>query len=194
MEIEQLVKKAKANDESAMSELMIRFRPLILKMANNIYIKDYDRDDLIQLGYVAIIKAVTCYNPERNTNFTAYVSNAIRKNYYYEIRKSSKRNYDTSFDKLLDERKEAFEIENFNGRNFENPIEDRIIKKEQMDELKKILKTLTKEERDLLLYAYNKDVGGIREYSKITGIKYGTLQKRKRALLYRIRKIYIKWP
>lgn len=193
MEIEQLVKKAKANDESAMSELMKRFRPLILKMANSIYIKDYDRDDLIQLGYIAIIKAVSYYNTERNTNFTAYVSNAIRKNYYYEMRKSSKRNYDTSFDKLLEEGKEAFDIENFNSSNICDSIEDNVIKKEQIEELKKILKTLKKEERELLFYAYNKDSGGIREYSKITGIKYGTLQKRKRALLYRIRKIYIKW-
>jgi len=183
MEIEELVKKAKSKDEKAMNELIKRFTPLILKMTSSIYIKGSDREDLIQIGYLTIMKAVEGYKIDSKIGFTAYVSNAIKNNYYYSIRKVSKENYDTSYEKLLDEGK-ALKGE----EALKDSVEERVIKKEEHENLNKALNKLTKEERELITFAY-KRYGGLKEYSIITGIKYVTLQKRKKSILKKLRKL-----
>jgi len=177
MELIAIVKKAKAKDEAAMNELIKKFTPFILKMVGNIYIKGYDRNDLIQMGYLTIIKAVESYNLSSNTSFVAYVTNAIRNNYFYEIRKVSKGNFDDSYEKLVEEG------EYFNSSNREESIEEVLLKKEQKEKLKKILKGLSKEQLELLTFSYGGGHGALKEYSRIKGIKYVTMQKRRKKLL-----------
>lgn len=182
MNIEQLVKKAKSKDEDAINEIIKMFTPLILKMVKSIYIKGNDRDDLIQMGYMSIVKAINSYDLGSNSSFVAYLSNAVRYNYYYEIRKASKRNFDTSYDKSLEEGTDLGMNEDLG-----DSIEDVIIRKAEYEKLRQALGELSKEERELLKFAFFKDFGGMKKYEKITGIKYGTLQKRKRTLLKKLR-------
>lgn len=184
MNIEQLVKKAKSKDEFAVNELIRMFNPLVLKMVSSIYINGSQREDLIQEGYFTIIRAVETYNISSNSSFTAYVSNAIRKNYYYGIRKASKRNFDTSYEKLIEEGKQLS-----SNHYFEENIEDSIIKKEEHKMLKEALEKLSQEEREFILFCYNEGHGGIKRYSEMSGIKYVTLQKRKKSILKKLRKL-----
>lgn len=177
MDLITLVKNAKAKDEAAMNEIIKKFTPFILKMVGNIYIKGYDRNDLIQMGYLTIIKAVENYKLSSNASFVAYVTSAIRNNYFYEIRKVSKGNFDDSYEKLVEEG------EYFNTGNREDSIEETLLRKEQKEKLKKLLKTLPKEQLELLSFSYGGGHGALKEYSRIKGIKYVTMQKRRKKLL-----------
>lgn len=180
MDIETLVKKAKSNDEEALNELIRMFTPFILKLTNSIYIKGYDRDDLIQMGHITIVRAVKSYRLECN-RFVAYVTNAIKNNYYYEIRKVSKGNFDTSYEKMLEEG------EYISLAASDISIEDSVLQKEKYKNLKLALEKLSEEDREIIIHSYWKGHGGLKRYSEITGIKYVTLHKRKKAILKKLR-------
>lgn len=186
MNIETTVKKAKSKDKEALNELIRQFTPFILKMVANIYIKGYEREDLIQMGYLTIIKAVESYKFSSSSSFIPYVTNAIRNNYFYQIRKVSKGNYDSSFEKLVEEG------EHFSNINKEDTIEEILLKKEQREKLKEIIKSLSPEEKELLTFSYGGGHGALKEYSKIKGIKYVTIQKRRKRLLERLREDFNK--
>jgi RNA polymerase sigma factor (sigma-70 family) len=187
MNIEQLVKRGKTKDKYAINDIMKKFTPLILKTANSIYINGYDRDDLIQIGYISIIKAIGNYDANKNSNFTAYVSVAIRKNYYYEIRKKSKQNYEISYDAIL---QNGTHLDLLNGGQKYN-IEEHIIQKEKHFKLKIALSKLSNDEREFLFYLLENGHGALREYSKIKNIKYETLKKRKKRILEKLKKFIL---
>lgn len=183
MDIEQLVKRGKTKDSTAVSELIRRFTPLIFKIVNSIYINGYEREDLIQIGYISVIKAIGNYNISEKSNFTAYVSNAIRNNYYNEIRKRSKQNYEISYDKIL---QDGMNLNLINiGENYN--IEEKFIQKEDHYKLKNALSILSKEEKEFLHYILENGYGAIKEYSNLKNIKYVTLQKRKKRILEKLK-------
>lgn len=63
-----------------------QFKPLIQKVMRELKVRPVDREDCIQLGTIAIWKAVERYDPERfeldeetgEDGFTGYVHNAIK--------------------------------------------------------------------------------------------------------------------
>ena len=52
MELENLVDLAKIGDKEALEEILIRFKPLLLKLSKATYIRGYENEDLIQTGYI----------------------------------------------------------------------------------------------------------------------------------------------
>lgn len=182
--IEDLVKEAKLGSSIAKEELINNFRPFIVKKAQNIFIKNYEIEDLIQIGYFSIIKAIESYKLEKK-NFVAYVTYAITNNFNYEIRKMSKHRFESSLNKETEEGLEVIDLisDHIN-------IEEQVIKEEELEKLYKAFGILTLEERRLIKIIYFKNVK-IKEYSEIKGLKYGTVLKRKRVAIEKLKK-YLK--
>ncbi|KGM97478.1 RNA polymerase subunit sigma-70 [Clostridium novyi A str. 4552] len=178
MVIKDLIKKSKAKDEEATKILIEKYKPFILKTMQGVYIKGYDREDLIQMGYVSIIKAIEKYDLNSKTPFTSYVCNAIKNNYYYKIRGKVKENYDVSYEKSVED---GFKYTN------EDSVEDEVLKNYEIKILRQALNKLSIEDKELILYCYSNGHGAMKEYSNIKGIKYGTLQKRKKSILNKIK-------
>lgn len=78
-EIDQLVELAKS-DSFFMEDLLVKLYPYIVNIANK-YIKKYnglcELDDLIQIGSLAVLKAVDKYDPEVGVHFTTYAYHYI---------------------------------------------------------------------------------------------------------------------
>lgn len=184
MNIEQLVERGKTGDKLAISKLIEKFTPLILKMVSCIYIKGYDREDLIQIGYLSAIKAIKMFDFNSRSSFVPYVYNAIKKNYFNEIRKMAKGKYETSYEKII-EQGSSFNL--FKGQG---NIEEHIIKTEELCKLKIAFEKLAKEEKELLRFTYGVGHGGLKKYSNFYGIKYTTAHKRKNAAVLKLRRIY----
>jgi RNA polymerase sigma factor (sigma-70 family) len=56
-----------------------KYTPLVHRMANK-FITTYryfDREDLVQIGYIALWKAWKSYDPERESSFTTHICNCI---------------------------------------------------------------------------------------------------------------------
>ncbi len=77
--IQELVTKAKAGEDTALEELLKTFKALISSQAVAISAKGYDLDDLIQVGTIALCKAVHGYDITKG-NFPCYVAIAIKNN------------------------------------------------------------------------------------------------------------------
>jgi len=186
MNIEHLVERGKTEDKLVISELIERFTPLILKIVSSIYIKGYEKEDLIQIGYLSIIKSVREFDLDRGGSFVPYVYNAVRKNYYNEIRKAAKSNYETSYEKLVDTGDYS------KLSRVEKSVEDNIIRREEICNLKTVLDKLTEEEKDLIRFSYGVGYGGLKKYSELYKVKYVTAQKRKSRVIIKLRGFHTK--
>ena len=78
--MEDLVKKAKTGDEEAVVEVINKFKYLILKEASKYHIPSYEFEDLVQHGYLSVIKAIEMYKLGSNS-FNGYCINTIKTNF-----------------------------------------------------------------------------------------------------------------
>ena len=182
MELKTLVEKAKEKDEKSIETLLVKYRPFIIKHCKTTYLKDYDFEDLMQICYISILKAIEKYNLENN-NFTAYVTSAIRNNLNYLIRQKVRDNYTESLYKeisdgisIIDNLSDTFSTEKAIELKFD------------LEKLKIILKTLSFKELKILDWVYFKD-NSLLDYSKIHNISYSTLRKQKERLIKKLHKL-----
>lgn len=62
--MEQLVKRAKIKEIGATEEIIENFKYLIFKESLRYHIPNYDIPDLIQHGYLSVIKAIAMYRKQ----------------------------------------------------------------------------------------------------------------------------------
>ncbi|MFA6940560.1 MAG: sigma-70 family RNA polymerase sigma factor [Clostridiaceae bacterium] len=96
----ELLIKAKEGDKASKEEIIKMFQPLILSCVSRIYVNGLDKSDLIQIGYVSILKAIDSFDISSDS-FTAYVNNSVKNNFYYLIRGTVKLKYDTALDEEI---------------------------------------------------------------------------------------------
>lgn len=184
MNIDILVERAKNGDKKALEEVVESFKPFVIKTAAGIFIIGYDMEDLISEGCISIINAVRLYDKNKCSNFVSYVTNAVKNNFYYAIRKAAKRNYDCSLDAEVGEGVEF--IECFTD-DFD--IEADYIHKEELTRLQRVLEKLSKEEREFLLSLYNGRNGVMKRKAEELGENYSTVAKRKKAIINKLIKM-----
>ena len=181
MELENLVELAKTGDKNALEEILFRFKPLLIKLSKSTFIIGYESEDLIQVGYIFIINIIKKYDSKKGSSFTAYVSCALKNNFYNEIRNKVKLNTETSINAKVDG---TTEVVDFIASD-EN-IEEDLIKIESHAILSAALKKLSKEEQELLDFVYFKS-GTTTKYAELKNIKYITCAKRKTRALEKLR-------
>lgn len=185
MDYKELVLKAKEGNEEALEELIMKFRPCIVKCSTNVYINGYDMEDLIQIGNMSLMKAVDKYDTSKG-NFTSYVTSAIKKNFYYLIRGKAKENYAISLHTVINEDGNELQDILIGEDSFEENIMDKEVKKL----IEQCIDKLPEEMREIIKVWSNNN-RSINEYSKKMGIKYSTLMKRKEKALKILRAYFI---
>ena len=71
---EQLVQKLRSGDEKIMDYILDKYKPLVRKKANAMYLIGGDTDDLIQEGMIGLFKAIRDFKEERETSFFQCIS------------------------------------------------------------------------------------------------------------------------
>jgi len=173
MYYEELIIRAKEGDKMALEELMMKYKGLIIKHGNSVYINGYDKEDLIQIGYMSVMNAVNKYDFQKG-NFTAYVSFAIQKNFNYLIRGKARENYVSSLDYYIEDEVQLVDI-----IKSEENIEGEYIKKEIKKIVQQCINELPVELRDIIDYHYIKNEGTLKKYSEEKNINYRIVTKRK---------------
>lgn len=184
MDIGNLVIEAKQGNRDALQEIIKSLMPFVVKTARGIFISGMDMDDLIEEGYISIMKAVNSFDVSKNSSFIPYVMYAVKYNYFYKIRQCARYNSNISMQTLIGEGIELGEI-------FEDDsdIEGDYIHAEDMDRLRIVLDKLSYEEKADILSYFNTDGITLKEIAAQKGIKYTTLVKRKNALVLKLRKM-----
>lgn len=78
--MEKLVEKAKAKEGSATEDIIDKFKYLIFKEASRYHIPGFTFEDLIQHGYLSVLKAIAMYKLGSNS-FYGYCINSIKMNF-----------------------------------------------------------------------------------------------------------------
>ena len=132
---EELVQCAK-NDKKAVSELIVRYLRTVHFLAGRYSADIYD--DLVQEGFMGLLKAVSTYRPDENVKFSTYANVCVKN----KIISSLKRNSMINGAELTEELAENL----FDGVRSGDP-ESIVIENERMDEVyKKITSALSEQE------------------------------------------------
>ena len=151
--MEKLVEKAKTKEESATEEIMEKFKYLIFKEASKYHIPSYDFEDLVQHGYLSVLKAIAMYKLGSNS-FNGYCVNAIKMNFRALLKGQIKhfreipRSETTDFDNAID---------------YEFTLDDQLIAYEEVKKLYVALDKLDPLEREIIerYYISNEPLGEI---------------------------------
>ena len=78
------------------------FKKIIFKLSKK-YIVAFDINDLMQIGYIGLIKAYNKYNIDKSTLFTSYAYNSIQQEILNYIRDENRRKdqYDLTLNNLI---------------------------------------------------------------------------------------------
>ena len=75
----QLLKLAAEGDNQATEELLEKYRYLVRRQANPLFLSGGDSDDLNQEGMIGLYQAIRSYDPEKNASFSTFAWMCIRR-------------------------------------------------------------------------------------------------------------------
>jgi RNA polymerase sporulation-specific sigma factor len=144
------------NADEITDHLMEKYKPLVRRKTNALYLIGGEREDLIQEGMIGLFKAVRDYREDRDTSFYHFAELCINRQLYSALQASNRKKHQplNSYVSLSAETLQDGEpMENFLVGYTDNP-EEMIIEKELWSEFQKNLwKKLSKmEQRVLQLY------------------------------------------
>ncbi len=85
--MQELIRKAKKGDQSALNEIFSAYKGLVLSFANKFYIVGGDKDDLLQEGMLGLYFAVIDYD-ENKGSFPAFVKLCVARRIIKAVKES----------------------------------------------------------------------------------------------------------
>lgn len=197
---EELAIKAKSGDEAALLELWKNKRGMAYKMGRSRFLMHFemgntrgaDLDDFMQCGFIALMRAVDSYNPEKPFAFSTCFCNALKTEYDYLMRTR-----DHSKSDILDNAisyDAPIKTAPFNGSSGQriddgscirdlivdpqNPfeeVEDKIFQEEQHEAIEKALEQIPEKQSAAVRLRYYKDKT-MREIGESMGLSYNQIR------------------
>ena len=90
---EQLIEKLRKGDRYIMDYIMEKYKNLVRKEANAMYLLGGENDDLIQEGMIGLFKAVQDYNVHQETSFYSFAKLCITRQMYSAIEASKRKKH-----------------------------------------------------------------------------------------------------
>ena len=87
---EQLIRELRGGDTAIIDYIMEKYKNLVRKEANAMYLIGGENDDLIQEGMIGLFKAVIDYRPECQTSFTTFANLCINRQLYTAIKRAGR--------------------------------------------------------------------------------------------------------
>ena len=140
---EDLVRKCNAGDINARNKLIEHNLRLVVFLSKKYDGSIYDLEDLVSIGSIGLIKAISTYKLDKNIKLATYASRCIDNEILMFLRKNKKRNSEVSFEDAVNYDSEGNElhIEDVYGTQediIEKTIQDKDNKKLLENEVKKL--------------------------------------------------------
>jgi len=74
---EELIRIYRAGDEEAIEYLLLKHRSIVTAKASNYYLKGGERDDLLQIGMIGLMRAVWNYREDRDASFVTFANTCV---------------------------------------------------------------------------------------------------------------------
>ncbi|WP_294355579.1 sigma-70 family RNA polymerase sigma factor [uncultured Clostridium sp.] len=177
--IEELVAKAKNNDDLCKEALVNEFRPFIINFCKKTYVDGYDFEDLQNECYSALFVAVEKYNVEHH-RFVSYSIKIIKNTIYSLISKKEKL-------KKIDGISSLWESTNmeFFGETTHDSIDSNILFQQEKSSIIKAINNLSKEEKYIIEHTVLRK-NSMLEFSKTSNIPYSTLIRKRKCIINKL--------
>ena len=90
---EELIEKLRGGDDKIMEFILDKYKPLVRKKANAMYLIGGDTDDLIQEGMIGLFKAIRDYNKEKESSFYHFAELCISRQLYTVVEASNRKKH-----------------------------------------------------------------------------------------------------
>lgn len=161
MDMDRL-KRAREGSKADMEYIIQSFEPLVRKECGKVHIKDHDFDDLKQVAYIGIIRAVRSITDDKANFASAYIQKCIQNSLMYETRRTLRKPVLTSI-----EDKDNDGIPLFEKLVSSDDTEYEILRSEDNMYLKDALDSLTPKEREIIGIYMCHDYGGLKKCSDV---------------------------
>ena len=164
-EEQECLQKIQQGDTAAKNKLIEHNLRLVAHIIKKYYAVSSDQDDLISIGTIGLIKAVTTFNAEKGARFATYASRGIENEILMYFRARKKTAQDVYLYDPIDTDKDGNALTIVDIMADEHNILDEIdlsIRSEQLREM--IAKRLNQRERELLSLRYG--LGGQRPHTQ----------------------------
>ena len=90
---EQLIGKLRKGDKNIIDYIMEKYKNLVRKEANAMYLLGGENEDLIQEGMIGLFKAVQDYDVEQETSFFSFARLCVTRQMYSAIEASKRKKH-----------------------------------------------------------------------------------------------------
>lgn len=90
---EQLIERLRGGDEKLMDYILDKYKPLVRKKANAVFLIGGETDDLIQEGMIGLFKAVRDYDGEKEASFFSFAELCITRQLYKAVEASNRKKH-----------------------------------------------------------------------------------------------------
>ncbi len=186
-----LLERMKNGDEQARNSLIEHNLRLVVHIVKKYYAIGHNQDDLISIGTIGLIKAVSTFKPEKGSKLTTYAARCIENEilmYFRSLRKSAQ---DVYISDPIDIDKDGNALTVGDLLSDEVDIVENIDKKIKLEQLSRICESaLTKREWEILSYRYglnDREELTQHELAKRLGISRSYVSRIEKAALARLR-------
>ena len=170
--MEELILRAKDGNAEALACIIDKYKYLVMKRASEYRVPGYDFEDLVQHGYLSIIRAVHMYKLSSNS-YNGYIINAINNNFAALLKGSIKHFREIPDENILNK-----------DERYDFTIEDELIAYDEVKKLYNALDKLDPVEREILERHYINEDSFCEiacdinlEYNKTTYLRTRALKK-----------------
>lgn len=162
---DELLKKSIAGDQNARSKLIEHNLRLVAHIAKKYYTTGAEQDDLISIGTIGLIKAVSTFKADKNIRLATYAARCIENEILMFFRNQKKSSQDVLISDPIDTDKDGNALTLIDIIADNRDIAEEIDIKLQLEHLHKILPLcLDKRENEIIRMRYG--LGGTREYTQ----------------------------
>jgi RNA polymerase sigma factor (sigma-70 family) len=181
MDMDRL-KRAREGSKADMEDIIRSFEPLVRKECGKVHIKDYDFEDLKQVAYIGIMKAVNSITDEKSNLASAYIQKSIQNSLMYVTRRTLRKPDLSSI-----EDKDIDGIPLTEKLISDDDTEDQVLRIEDSMYLKDAFNTLTPKEKEILNIYMCNDYGGLKRCSDIYHEDYRHIRYQKDKAIKKLR-------
>ncbi|MBQ6848344.1 MAG: RNA polymerase sporulation sigma factor SigK [Clostridia bacterium] len=188
----ELLEKSRNGDNDARNKLIEHNLRLVAHITKKYYASGAEPDDLISIGTIGLIKAVSTFKPDKKIRLATYAARCIENEilmFFRNIRKSSS---DIPFSEPIDTDKDGNALTLIDTIADKQDVAEEIDLKLRLEHLQKIMpNTLEKREKEIITMRYG--LGGTKELTqneiaKKLGISRSYVSRIEKAALIKLRK------
>jgi RNA polymerase sporulation-specific sigma factor len=192
----EMLSRLSSGDEDAKSLLIEHNLRLVVYIARRFENTGVDLDDLISVGTIGLIKAVSSFNADKNIKLATYASRCIENEILMHLRKTVKLKSEVSFDEPINSDWEGNELLLSDVMGTETDVVYKKIEKSVENDLLKIaLAKLNEREKEIVMLRFG--IGEVeektqKEVADMLGISQSYISRLEKKIISRLKKEFAK--